>query len=255
MRQIDDKAVDDPVEQSKQVLEDLKPSIIYRDIQFDSWLNPNTRELQSFTFRQEALGFYPVQELNVLLADAIKSFTDGSNGVKLGDFFKPEVRESIPLPQSVDEDSVNQLVSENGALIAAFLHLVRILPEFQLDLMMLSLGVEPGARPWAKTQLKRPVSQGGLSIDDGFDLLSVFITQNVREIKRFFVEKGRDLVSQIQRELLDEGQSSDEEAKTPDIEVTRIPVPETSPAPPIPVPNTHGGTPSSTFSPVTLVND
>lgn len=256
MRQINDAAVDDPVEQSKQVIEDLKPSIVYRDIQFDNWINPNTRELASFTFRQEALGFYPVQELNVLLADAIKSFTEGSNGVKLGDLFKEEVRQQIPLPDSVDEDSVNTLMSENEALISAFLHLVKILPDFQLDIMMLSLGVEPGAREWAKAQLKRPVSKGGLSIDDGFDILSVFITQNVREIKRFFAEKGRDLVSQIQRELLDGDQSEGDQTETPDIEATAIPVPVPTPTPvPAPEPSTPGGTPSNTSSPVTQVSD
>jgi hypothetical protein len=254
MRAIDETAVDDPVEQSKQAIEDISPSVSSRVLEFE-WINPNTRTLEKFQFTQEALGFFPVQEFNALLADTAKSFTDGTNGLKLGDLFSPKVRQQIEVPQGValTEEGVNKVVDEIGVeLIQGFFYLIKILPEFQLDVICMSLGVPPGQRAWVKEQLKQPISKNGLKIDEGFDILSVFIQQNVREIKRFLFEKATDLFSLAQREVLGDDQQSEEEP----IEATALEIPTGTPVTeePMPAPTSPGGTPSSTSSPDIPVN-
>lgn len=255
MRAIDNSAIDDPVEQTKQAIEDIQPSIASRVVEFD-WVNPNNGQREKFQFTQEPLGFYPVQEFNALLADTAKSFTDGTNGLALGDLFSPKIREQVEIPQSFTEDSVNEVVDEIGVeLIQGFFYLIKILPEFQLDVMCMSLGIPPGQRTWVKQQLKQPVSQGGLTIDEGFDILSVFVAQNVREIRRFLFDKATDLFSQTRREVLGDDQPDESEQPAEMEPVVDIPPSTAMNQPSTPEPPTPGGMPSSTSSPVTQVSD
>jgi len=46
----------------------------------------------------------------------------------------------------------------------------------------------------------KPVDEGGLSMDDGEAMLSLFIHQNYEELERFFVERLRRIGQQIQKE-------------------------------------------------------
>jgi hypothetical protein len=46
----------------------------------------------------------------------------------------------------------------------------------------------------------KPVDEGGLSVDDGEEMLTLFIRQNYEELERFFAERLRRIGQAIQRE-------------------------------------------------------
>ncbi|MBA2725195.1 MAG: hypothetical protein H0U53_04325 [Actinobacteria bacterium] len=230
-------------------IEALEPSVAERDVTFD-WVLPDGKEVRR-VYTQAMLGMFPAQEFGTIVTSILKSFVQGDMGLKLGELFRGEVS----MPTSFDADAVDKTVDENVHLISAFIKLVEILPEFQLDVLCLSLGVPRKECAWAKEQMQEPPRRGGLTVIEGFDLLKVFIQQNAELVRETVTGKARELVDVFRLEVLghdlkpEPGQEDETPSSTPMNTSTDQPIaPWTSPS-------SHGLTPSSTSSPATPASD
>lgn len=226
-----------PTEQSRAAIEAIESSVFQRDLTF-KWIHPDGT-LVDRVYTQAQLGMFPVQEFATTVTEVLESFTEGELRMKLGELFQGKVQ----MPVNLDADTVNSFVDDNMAYIQAFFQLVRKVPELQLDVICLSLGVPRQERAWAKQQLAEPPHRGGLTVEEGFDLLITFIKQNASLLRETLVGKAKELGAVFMEEVLDQ---------IPDLEGTAT---ETEKAPTSEVASTPGGTPSSTSSLATLEND
>ena len=193
---------DDSVEKAKGAIEALDPSEERRIVKFDLMMPTGVQEER--TFIQEPLGFFLVQQFTTMMTDVVEGFVKGEYGVKLGELFRGDIRQQIAMPAELNEESVNNIVTENMQIIEAFLQVIRLLPELQQDIFCLSLGVPRNQREWFKNAISEPPSRGGLTTDEGFDLIKAFIRQNAKHIRRFFEEQAQEVVEEFRLWVLQE---------------------------------------------------
>lgn len=179
-------------------------------------------------YQQAELGFLPAQRFFMMVNKKLKGFVDGEFGVTIGELFGGggDLRQQMKMPDELSETAVNDAVSQNEPLIRAFFTLVEMMPDLQMDIIALSLGVPRGEANWFRNAIEEPPARGGLTIDEGFELLEYFVIQNAGALRRFFTKKGRNLVEVINLYVIHQGQ---------------LPKPPEDTA-------TSGGTPSSTSS-------
>lgn len=218
----------DRIRQNREAIEAMEPATATREWKFN-WTHPNGQPIE-MTYYQEELGLFPAQEFVTIITEILDSFVDGEMGMKIGDLFRGDVK----MPVTFDAESVNSVVEDNMQLIKAIVKLVQILPEFQLDIICLSLGVPRKEREWAKTQLSDIPKRGGLTVTDGFDILKYFIQQNASLVKETFLGKARELVDVFRLEILDLEPTSPTDSTAEEEEMAL---------------SSPGGTPSSTSSP------
>lgn len=221
-------AATEQIAQSRQAIEALEPSVAPRELRFE-WTDPAGQPIER-VYIQAQLGMFPTQEFTTRISEILDSFVQGEMGMKIGDLF----RGGLSMPVTMDEGAVNSIVDENMELIKAFFKLLQVLPDLQLDIICLSLGVPRAERAWAKLQLQEPPHRGGLTVEDGFDLLEVFIKQNAPLVKDTVVGKAQSLVKVFRLEVL--GQA-EEETVVEEVETTEEDLL-----------SSLGGTPSSTSS-------
>lgn len=230
--QIEDQSViQEQVEKSREAIEALEPSIFERKLKF-RWTTPEGQPIDR-VYTQAMLGMFPMQEFSTMVTEILNGFVEGDMGMKLGELFRGDVE----MPVSFDPDTVNKTLEENIQLFKAIIKLVQILPDFQLDVMCLSLGVPRREHAWAKEQMQEPPHRGGLTVEEGFDILIVFLKQNADLVRDTVKGKARELVDTFRLEIL--GQDLDSESETEE---------ETE------EPSSPGMTPSSTSSPDIPVN-
>lgn len=221
----------DQIRQNRKIIDAVESDVPSRDVTFQ-WTRPDGQPIER-TYTQAELGMFPTQEFAQMVTEVIAKFTQGEMGMKIGDLFRGQ----IEVPSITDPDAVNKVIDENIALIQAFIELVRIVPDLQLDILCLSLGVGRAERAWAKEQMQEPPHRGGLTVDDGFDLLKVFIKQNAKLLRETYLGKTRELVETFRLEVLQEDPTKTDSS--------------TEETPTIDQPDSLGSTPSSTSSPPT----
>lgn len=85
-------------------------------------------------------------------------------------------------------------IPENGAdnsedFIRTIAKLVTYAPDFLLDLYVIALGVPKGDRQYVKTVFELQEDEGGLSDDQGIQILETFVDQNWKLLVDFFTER------------------------------------------------------------------
>lgn len=230
--QVKDSEAAEAVRESRAAIEAIEPGIEQRELVFN-WTAPDGRPIER-AYIQAELGMFPVQEFTTRITEIIESFTEGEMGMKLGELFRGDVK----MPTEFTPEAVDGVVEENIQLIRALIKLVNILPGFQLDIMCLSLGVPRREHDWAKEQMQEPPSRGGLTVEDGFDILKWFIRQNAELLRETLLGKARELADEFRLHVLQEDPKENEEKSTTEPD---------QPASP-------GGTQSSTSSPATPEN-
>ena len=231
--------VDEQVDQGRRMIEDLEPGIQVVERVF-MWPGADGN-VHPVPYTQETLGMFPAQEwMNMMLA-VVRDLLVGKYGIKIGELFKSATTSSDSrsilqqiVPEALDEDSVNKVVDSNIDMIQAFLNLITIVPDLLHETIALSLGVRRKQREWFKDQISEPPSRGGLTVDEGFDILGTFVRQNGDSIRRFLGEKIQDLYKEVMATL---PQETEPEQK----DETETPTPKTDTSSP-------GSTPSSTSS-------
>lgn len=175
---------------------------------------------------QSELSFFEKQDFTTLIGKYFERFADGEFGISIKDLFSDEIRTQIRIPTEATPEVAERLVEENASLIKAIIKVVNELPDLQMEIILIALGVPTNERPAVAKTLRGPVWKGGLTDEQGFDILKTFITQNAVAIRDFFLKKARDLVEHFQDEVFpQEDKKVDQNGST------------------------HGGTPSSTTPP------
>lgn len=228
---------DDPTatQASRAALTAIAPEGYSRELKF-SWIDPGGNPIDK-VYIQEQLGYLPVQEFTTRISEILDMFTQGEMRMKLGELFRGEVK----MPVTLDEQSVNRFMDDNMVYVEAFLKLIKIVPDLQLDIFLLSLGVPRLERPWAKQQLQEPPSRGGPTVPEGFDLLIHFIKQNGPLLRETLVGKARELGDVFMLHVM--GQIPDLEGTATEPETTTEEF------------ASLGGMPSSITSPATPASD
>jgi hypothetical protein len=239
--QITEDEVDQQVADSQKAIESLESSVPHRIVKFN-WFNTDGSPLVA-EYSQEELGFFGVQEFTTLTTDSVRELTREqkdefgnviSPGLKISELFSnTDLQKQMANPTTFDVEQLEKTVDQNEKLINGFLSLIKMLPGYQQEVLCMSLGVPRNNREWVKLQFQEPVSRGGLSVKDGFDLINTFIIQNAPVIRDFFAGQGKQLIATFQEHVLQQTPAEDE---------TTTEVPKAAPA-------SLGGTPSSTSSP------
>ena len=241
---------------SREAIEALEPKrqieALDRVIEFENWLLPDNTARVKKTYTQAPLGMMDVNEFTTLVGELIEQFTQGEEAGKLGELFRGEVERPVEL----NPETVNEFVDDNMPIVNAFLKAIRMWPDFQFEIYVMSLGVPRKERPWAKACLMEPPQYGGLTADEGIDLLTHFIRQNARMIREKLLGKIDELVEVFRLEVLREEPKKDEDQASSDsgqTETTTHSVTPTSEATETSgtSPSSPGSTPSSTSSPAT----
>jgi hypothetical protein len=240
------KDITTEAQESRAAIEAIAPShpanAMPRALQFN-WIKPNGEPVVK-TYIQAELGLFAVEEFSTRLTEILDSFVKGEFGIKVGELFRGEVE----MPVNLDAEATQEFVDENEQLINAFIKLVKIVPGLRQDITVLSLGVPRLEMAWAKEQLSEPPYRGGLSVEDGFDILIYFLRQNVPLLRRTLLGKARELVEEFRLLVLDEEQTPASSPSTEEISGTTTQAGTTTMEPP----STPGGTPSNISSPATL---
>lgn len=196
-----------------------KPDAMPRELEFD-WITPQGHPVKK-RYIQAQLGLFAVEEFTTRITEIIDSFVKGEFGMKIGELFRGEVE----MPVTLDAEATQDFVDENEQLIQAAVKLVQIIPSLRLDITCWSLGIPRLEVPWAKEQLSEAPYRGGLSVEEGMDILIVFIKQNIPLLRKTLLGKGKELAEEF-RLLV----ASDEEEETPTSSPSMPPSSETTTA-------------------------
>lgn len=185
-----------------------------------------------FAFTQETMGLSFGMEFQSLLTRIMRDVVKGEYGIDVGQLLARGNQIRAEMPSEINEETINNVLSSNMQYVQAFMHLLQIVPDLIHQIIALSLGVRKNRREEFIERISGPVHEGGLSIDNGVDIIKVFIRQNGGAIRRFL----EDQIGEIGEELMAaiEGRPVREKQRTVDLDTS-----------------TTGGTPSSTTSPTT----
>lgn len=192
-------------------------------------LNGNTNGFVEREYYQAQLGAMPMQQFFNQIRREIQNVMSGDYGFKLGELFTTGGVE-VPRLGEATSDDVNALVEENSSLIGAVLDLIQRVPDFELDVIALALGVHHSEVDRFKEAIAEPPHRGGLTKDEMVDIIKVFIHDNSSAFVRFFTEDVPSIVGEV-RSALGLGQPVVAATSSSD--------------------SSTGGTPSSTTSPDT----
>jgi hypothetical protein len=164
------------------------------------------------------LSFFEKQDFITLMGGYFDRFAEGEFGISLKEIFGEDVRKQMgEIPTEVSANQAEQIIGDNADLIKAVVKVANTLPDLQLKIIMIALGVPPNERAFVGEILRGPVWRGGLTDDQGFEILHIFITQNAKAIRSFFAQKGRELVDHFREEVLptEADQNGDSPGSTP----------------------------------------
>jgi hypothetical protein len=202
------------VEEAEQVLLDneaaieaIAPAMTRRKITF-AWVIGYDPAGDPITIRSEyiqaPLGLFPAQEFQTMLTRIAKDTLQGKYGVNVGQLLSRGGQIRASMPSEINEESINDLIGgENIKVIEAFLELIELVPELLKDCIALSLGVRSDKREEFKQCISAPTHEGGLTIDQGVDIIKVFIRQNGGPIKRFLESQIKEIGEEIARAIED----------------------------------------------------
>lgn len=234
------KTITEEAGESRAAIEALAPAhpkdAPPRELEFD-WKLPDGRPIQK-RYIQAELGFFAVEELTTRITEIIDQFMKGEMGIKIGELFQGQ----IETPVEYDAESVNTFMDENEQLINAFISLVKLVPDLRLDITCWSLGIPRKEIPWAKDCLSEAPYRGGLSVEDGMDILIYFVKQNVPLLRRTLVGKAQELVAAFQSLVVDEETQTSSGSTPQSSATTQQPTTTAEEF------DSPGGTPSSTSS-------
>lgn len=197
--------------------------------------NGQARQIE---YTQAELSFFEKQQFMTLLTEFVDKFISGELGISLQQLFEGDLRKRVQIPTEFTGEQAENLLNENAGIIQAIIKVVNALPNLQQEIFLLALGVPRNEREFARQIMIGPVHRGGLTDDQGFEILKTFMTQNAKAIRTFFEERGADLVAHFRREVLEETVDStveEEETKTSLDEGTPGGMPLSTSSPAIPV--------------------
>lgn len=155
--------------------------------------------LNERTYVQRPLSFFGKMKFFGLAGEVIDKSISGDNGLRLSSLFDmPGRGGQFNASDFRDADTFVQGVGK----------ILTYAPSFLEDSYCIWLEVPDYEEEWAKTVMKQPDGKGGLSDDEGIEIIEIFIDQNWESLESFFREKIASLRARIQSHRKEE--SNDE---------------------------------------------
>lgn len=138
-------------------------------------------------YQEEMSFFYKAEFMNMLGRVMDERFLSENSGLNIADLFDSEVK--LEIPTELNRDEVQKQLGQSMGMINAFLRLIQIFPDLMKDIFAIALGIPKPERNWAMGILTGPTRTGGLSDDQGFQIIDTFIEQNAEAIRKVFTER------------------------------------------------------------------
>lgn len=158
--------------------------------------------LHEIHFTQATLGMFPAQEFITMMTRIINDVLEGKYDVDVMELFRDRERlKNASMPSELNQDAVEETINEWKPYIQGFLKLVDVVPGLQQDIIALSLGVRRRDREQFKENISEAPYLGGLEIEDGVDIIKVFIRQNAKVLRRFLGVQIREIGEELMKAL------------------------------------------------------
>jgi hypothetical protein len=173
-----------------EVLETLEPNVPdKRWIIGKSPENEGTEQTYG-VYHQKPLGYFPMMRWGAMFIKALKkSMREGATDFgELNSLLSPDAGSLAARARALA--SVN--MDDMSSVLTMFLALMEQTPDFLLDSYIIWLDVPLGERNWAKQVMEQPYDpdrdKWGLTQDQGFEMIRLFIDQNYEELRSFLAQ-------------------------------------------------------------------
>lgn len=141
---------------------------------------------------QKPLTFMAKMEFFSLVGEVLDRAMSGPNALQLGNLFSTPtgIRGGDLSPESF---------READTFVQAIGKLVQYSPDFLQKSYAIWLGVKPYEREVFYELISAPEDEGGLTDDQGFEILEVFVDQNWKAIEGFFSERIVKLRERVEK--------------------------------------------------------
>lgn len=161
---------------------------------------------------QRPLSYFGKMQFFALVGQVIDKALSGEDGLKLGSLFggTPAISREGVIRMSDFSDAETFMQAVAKILVYA--------PDFLEKSYCIWLGVPDFERPWAISMMNLQKDEGGLSDEDGLEIVNIFIDQNWEAIEGFFrdqIPKVRDRI-QVHRKAVEESRPSKPSNTTPE---------------------------------------
>lgn len=119
------------------------------------------------------------------------------------------------MKDGVSVDSVIQIgdvfagqSSSIDSFIGGIARLAMYAPDLLMELYCIALAVPRGEREWVKSVWERPTTEGGLSDEDGLEVLQIFVEQNGEALRDFFTQKLPGVAKDLMEVFVDQPKSA-----------------------------------------------
>lgn len=143
---------------------------------------------------QRPLSFIGKMQWFALVGDVLDKAMSGPNGLNLGNLFTAPDNVGNLRPEDFRE--ADTFVQAIGKLLA-------VAPDFLVKSYCIWLNVPDYEKDMMEEIMKLSPDQGGLTDDQGIEIIEVFIDQNYEALDVFFREKFRGLVNRVQARAKD----------------------------------------------------
>lgn len=149
---------------------------------------PRVWQIGPRQYVQKELSFLQKMQWFALVGDVMDKALSGPNGMSLNSLFESPARGgTMTLADFRDADMFVQAIGK----------LVAVAPKFLVDSYCIWLNVPDYEKDLVAEQMAQSPAEGGLSDEQGIEIIEVFIDQNYAALDRFF----RELVARLQRRV------------------------------------------------------
>lgn len=159
---------------------------------------------------QKPLSFFGKMQFFEVLGRAVDTAMAGDNGLTLGSLFGGSPKMITPGGEVTFEN-----LNDADVFVKGIAKLSSYAPELITELYCIFLGIPQGDRPWAREAMQKSEEDGGLSDDDGVEILETFIDQNGEAMRAFFVDKLQPLLARARNRFGLDGVSASSKPSSP----------------------------------------
>jgi len=188
--------IDTPEERQPELIEVLTPMrepkrwvfIDKREIINAQTGEPEIHEIGKYVFVQRPLSYFRKLEFLKTVSDAVKELMEGPDGLSF-----QEVVDMLSqiTPTGPGGSITPEMLADGETIVKLITKLGAEAPGLMLDLYALFLNVPAEEKPIFRELVSRPVDLGGLSDNDGIEIMEIFVDQNVDVMRDFFKQLGR----------------------------------------------------------------
>lgn len=142
-------------------------------------------------YTQKPLSYFAFLEFTGLLARKIEEAMRGDDGITIKDIVETT---KGALPFMVDGDHIEEVITKQDfdgidAFVQGLMKLVSYVPDVIEECQFIWLRVPRRDRAFVREIWGKSPADGGLSNDEGEEMMTLFIEQNYEELESFFVDR------------------------------------------------------------------